>query len=96
VVLTVEDTGPGIPEDLRERIFEEGFTTRQESQAWPKTRHRGLGLSIVRQLAEAAGGTVRALPAPIQGTRLEIELPLTNVTPSLPSEPTLHRPRDLQ
>ncbi|MFZ0633353.1 MAG: HAMP domain-containing sensor histidine kinase [Acidobacteriaceae bacterium] len=86
VVLTVEDDGPGIPAEFRERVFDAGFTTRQAGRAWPETQHHGLGLNIVRTLVENAGGCVRAGAAPIHGTRLEIELPITCVTGALPSE----------
>lgn len=89
VVLSVEDDGPGIPAEMLERIFEAGFSTRKNGAPWPEARHRGLGLSIVRQLVEQAGGTVRAVVPPRPGARFEIELPLTNVTPSLPSEHAL-------
>ncbi len=86
VVLTVEDNGPGIPTEFLERVFEAGFTTRKTGRSWPESQHRGLGLSIVRQLVDAAGGTVRAMALPTHGARFEIELPLTNVTPTLPSD----------
>jgi signal transduction histidine kinase len=88
VLLTVEDSGPGIPTEFLERVFAAGFTTREGGQSWPESRHGGLGLSIVRQLVEQAGGTVRAANGPLHGARFEIELPLTNVPPTLPSEPT--------
>jgi signal transduction histidine kinase len=87
VVLAVEDDGPGIAPELLEKVFAPGFSTRREGRPWPEALHHGLGLSIVRQLVEEAGGTVRAVAAPRRGARLEIELPLTNVTPTLPSEP---------
>jgi signal transduction histidine kinase len=87
VVVTVEDDGPGIPPELLEKVFEAGFSTRRTGRIWPEAQHHGLGLSIVRQLVEEAGGTVRALSSPRRGARLEIELPLTNVTTHLPSEP---------
>ena len=86
VVLTVEDNGPGIPTEFLERVFDAGFSTRAGGRSWPESQHHGLGLSIVRQLVEAAGGTVRAANAPLNGARFEIELPLTNVTPNLLSE----------
>jgi two-component system cell cycle sensor histidine kinase/response regulator CckA len=89
VVLCVEDNGPGISADLIERVFDPGFSTRREGQPWPLAAHHGLGLSIVRQLVETAGGTVRAVAPPNRGTRFEIELPVTNVTEYLLSEPTL-------
>jgi signal transduction histidine kinase len=93
VMISVEDTGPGIPAEFREQVFDAGFTTHAGENSWPKPQHGGLGLSIVRQLVEEAGGTVRAVAPPLyrtsQGARFEIELPLTNVTPFLPSEPSL-------
>lgn len=85
VVLAVEDDGPGVPAGLVERIFEPGFSTRREGRAWPDAAHHGLGLSIVRQLVEEAGGAIRLVSPPKRGARFEIEVPLTNVTPSLPS-----------
>jgi two-component system cell cycle sensor histidine kinase/response regulator CckA len=86
VVLSVEDNGPGIRPELVERVFEPGFSTRRGLTAWPETQHQGLGLSIARQLVEEAGGTIKASSAGRRGARFEIELPLTNVTPTLLSE----------
>jgi signal transduction histidine kinase len=86
-VLTVEDDGPGIAPELLEKIFEPGFSTRRGDRSWPEALHHGLGLSIARQLVEEAGGAIRALAPPHRGARFELELPLTNVTPDLPSEP---------
>lgn len=83
VLLTVEDNGPGIPPELRQRVFDPGFTTRLGGRSWPESEHRGLGLSIVRELVESAGGTVRAASSPVRGARIDIELPLTNVTSNL-------------
>lgn len=79
ILLTVTDNGPGIPESLRAQIFALGFTTRRQA-GWPSPRRRGLGLSIVRNLVEAAGGSVTALAAPGAGARFEIRLPLVDVT----------------
>lgn len=78
VVIAVEDNGPGIPKDLREEIFNTGFTTRSPGSGWPEIPHRGLGLSIVRGLIEAAGGMVRAGSSPSGGARFEMELPITS------------------
>jgi signal transduction histidine kinase len=89
VVMAVEDDGPGIEPELLERIFEPGFSTRRDGRAWPEAEHHGLGLSIVRQLVEQAGGTLRVVTLPRRGARFEMELPLTNVTPSLLSEPAI-------
>jgi two-component system sensor histidine kinase ChvG len=58
VVVTVEDEGPGIPAENLESIFERFYTARPKGAAFGG--HSGLGLSIVRQIAEAHGGRVRA------------------------------------
>ena len=52
-VLAIEDTGPGIPPDLRERVFEPFFRILGTQQSG-----NGLGLAIVRSAAEALGGSV--------------------------------------
>lgn len=56
--LTVTDDGPGIPEAQRERIFDRYYTTRAEA------RGTGLGLALVRAVAEAHGARVRAEARP--------------------------------
>ena len=86
-VLTVEDNGPGIAPQAMGRIFDPGFSTKRKAGPWPEAAHQGLGLSIVRELVEAAGGTIRAFSPWREGARFEIELPLTNVTPCDLSEP---------
>jgi len=50
VILSVEDSGPGVPANLFERIFEPFYSTHQEGA--------GLGLAVVRNLIEATGGSV--------------------------------------
>lgn len=63
----VEDSGAGIPEAARERLFEPFFSTRGEGS--------GLGLSIVRQVAEAHGGWVDWAPREAGGSRFTLYLP---------------------
>ncbi len=78
VVLAIEDTGYGIPEDLLERIFEPGFTTRageRQEGGW-FADHRGLGLAITRSIVEAAGGRIHAENRTPRGARFVIELPV--------------------
>jgi two-component system sensor histidine kinase QseC len=70
--LAVEDTGPGIPEALRERVWERFF--RPPGMESPGS---GLGLSIVRQVLELHHGTAQTSPGKDgHGLRVEIRLPL--------------------
>jgi len=63
------DTGPGVTEDLRERIFEPFVTSRQGRGG------TGLGLAITRDIVVAHGGTIRALANEGGGTAMRIEVP---------------------
>jgi signal transduction histidine kinase len=74
LVLTLEDSGPGIAGTDLERIFAAGFTTRRENGA--AAGRRGLGLSITRSIVEAAGGRIFAANRRGGGARFEIELPV--------------------
>jgi PAS domain S-box-containing protein len=65
-VLTVRDDGPGVPEELRARVFEPLFST--------KTKGTGLGLTICRQIVEAHGGAIWVVPAD-RGAAIRIRLP---------------------
>ncbi len=68
VVLSVTDTGPGIPGDLAAKIFEPFFTTKERGKG------TGLGLSQVREFVENAGGTARVNTAPDKGTTVSLYL----------------------
>jgi two-component system sensor histidine kinase BaeS len=74
VRLAVEDTGPGIPADSLPRIFERFYQADPSRSRGTGTS--GLGLSIVRALAEAHGGRAGAENRAEGGARLWIELPL--------------------
>ncbi len=67
VVITVDDTGPGIPEELRASIFDPFFTTKQ--------RGTGLGLAVTRDIVEAHGGAIACEARAEGGTRFRITLP---------------------
>ena len=73
--LFVEDRGPGIPADEHERIFEPFY--RRGSELRRETPGIGIGLSIVKHVAEAHGGRVRVASSPGAGSRFTIELPCT-------------------
>jgi two-component system, CitB family, sensor kinase len=70
-VLRVRDTGPGIPEEHRELIFTEGWSTKQA----PAHRERGIGLCLVRRLAERQGGSATVGEAAGGGAEFTVVLP---------------------
>ncbi|HVU32497.1 MAG TPA: ATP-binding protein [Opitutaceae bacterium] len=74
VVLEIEDTGCGIPEDLRTKIFEPFFTT--------KPHGHGLGLSAVKGIIRAHGGAIRISDARPRGTLFRIWLPAVKTVPA--------------
>ena len=78
-VLTVEDTGVGMDEATRERIFEPFYTTK------PMGEGTGLGLSTVYGIVKRAGGSVTAESEPGVGTVMTLRIP-TAATPSRPSD----------
>ena len=74
-VLAVQDQGPGIPADARERIFER--YARGARHAGPAAGGLGLGLYIARRLAHANHGQLYVTDHPARhGARLELRLPL--------------------
>jgi signal transduction histidine kinase len=69
LVILVEDSGPGVTDDLRKRIWEPFFTTKQ--------RGTGLGLAIVRKRMQEAGGTARLVSSVNgAGATFELRVPL--------------------
>ncbi len=73
-VVSIRDTGPGIPEDLQERIFEPFFSTRPDGT--------GLGLAIARRTAQAHGGRISLRSSPGAGPTVEVRLPLVRPGPN--------------
>jgi signal transduction histidine kinase len=70
LVILVEDSGPGIPDSLRQRVWEPFFTTKQ--------RGTGLGLAIVRKRMQEAGGNARLVGSVNgAGARFELRVPLS-------------------
>lgn len=68
--IAFSDTGPGIPQEHQENIFQPYFTTKKEGT--------GLGLSIVNRVIEDHHGTIRVSSEKGQGTTMTLHLPLAN------------------
>ena len=76
--VTVDDDGPGIPEESLESVFQRFYTERPPTEDFGT--HSGLGLSISRQIVEAHGGSITAAnryrgDGGIAGARLTVRLP---------------------
>ena len=82
----VEDSGPGIPTDLRARVFDPTFTT--------KGAGRGLGLSVARHVVAAHGGFLEIGTSELGGTTVSVRIPARaaalmalRTAPTLPQVP---------
>jgi signal transduction histidine kinase len=64
--LAVQDSGPGVPGEIAERVFNPFFTTKETGT--------GLGLAIVHRIVEAHDGTIRLCQPPEGGARFEIRV----------------------
>lgn len=69
VLVEVADEGPGMSEELAERVFKPFFTTKPQGS--------GLGLAIVRKIVDAHDGSIDLQTAPGQGTTIRVTLPVT-------------------
>jgi signal transduction histidine kinase len=74
-VVTISDNGSGIPSEDLERVFTPGFTTKGAA-------HRGMGLSIARQIVERHNGLIEITREQQKGTTVKISLPLIDVEDS--------------
>jgi signal transduction histidine kinase len=81
VVLTVDDAGPGIAPEDRTRVFER-FVRLDQSGRTPGS---GLGLSIVRAVADAVGARVELLDSPLGGLRVRVLFPAVAVRDGSPA-----------
>ena len=69
VIITIEDTGPGIPPEVLPRIFDPFFTTKEVGQG------TGLGLAIVYGVIQEHGGSIHAGSSPLGGAMFTVQLP---------------------
>ena len=82
ITLRVEDSGPGIPPEVIDRMFNPFFTTRDTGA--------GLGLAIVHRIADAHGGSVVVESKPGSGARFDLVLPGAAILTEHESLPTEH------
>jgi two-component system OmpR family sensor kinase len=75
VYFLVEDDGPGVAEEERERIFEPGVRGTAAAGERNSARGAGLGLSLARRLARAASGDVEVETGTMSGARFKVRLP---------------------
>lgn len=75
VLFTVQDDGPGVPEHLRERIFEK-YAKVERDDGLRSRDSRGLGLRFCKVVADAHGGRIWVEDAEPMGARFLVELPL--------------------
>jgi signal transduction histidine kinase len=77
IVVTVQDTGSGIPPDIRSRVFEPFFTTKQPGQG------TGLGLAVTYNIVEKLGGTIDFASANGIGTTFSVRIPVLDKAPDV-------------
>lgn len=78
VLLRVSDNGPGVPKDIRSRIFNPMFTTKDIGQG------TGIGLAFVHRVVTAHGGRIRLEPDQGNGAVFSIYLPIVKAKPAEP------------
>ena len=80
IVIDVSDNGPGVPRELRDRIFNAFFTTKPQGS--------GLGLAIVRKVVDAHDGRID-IHTGAQGTRFQVTLPVSGANDWFVARPPL-------
>jgi PAS domain S-box-containing protein len=80
VAIVIEDNGPGVPEALRERVFDPFYTTKEVGSG------TGLGLSTAHAILRAHGGSIRCEGDAGSGARFTLMIPAVDATPE-PADP---------
>lgn len=79
ILARVSDTGPGIPKEDWELIFQKGYTVEQARGRPPKEGSQGLGLYIIKLVVEKHGGTIEVTSDLGKGTTFTITLPIQRI-----------------
>ncbi len=77
-LLTVSDTGIGIPPDAVDRVFDRFYQVEKSRQRFGGKRGNGLGLSICQSIVQSNGGTIAVASQLGKGTTFSVSLPLAN------------------
>jgi signal transduction histidine kinase len=75
IVLSIRDTGPGVPEEIKDKIFLPFFTTKDVDVG------TGLGLSVVHGIVKSHRGRIKVLSKPGQGAEFKVYLPIKREQP---------------
>ncbi len=86
LVIEISDNGPGIPDEVVERLFDPFFTTKEPGEG------TGLGLSICARLTESMGGRIEVGAGPEGGASFLIHLPMTYDVSDAPEAGTMENP----
>jgi hypothetical protein len=78
VLVHVSDDGHGIPPLALEHIFKPGFTSKRNTRGWGEVC--GLGLTLVRDLVQSAGGSIEVASRRRRGTTFELRIPWKDVS----------------
>jgi two-component system CitB family sensor kinase len=85
LMISVADSGPGVPEHLREEIFARGVTSKPDVPGG-----RGIGLALVRLVSAQHGGTVEVSDGPTGGALFVVRLPVGTVAVPVPAQRAAH------
>ena len=76
IQIEVEDNGPGIPDEVKDKILQPFFTTKKGTEG------TGLGLSITNDIIKAHGGELKVETEKVKGTSFIIKIPVVRITPA--------------
>ncbi len=68
ILMKIEDSGPGVPEDIKDKIFDPFFTTKNDST--------GIGLSLCHRIVSDHGGVLKVSESELGGASFRIEIPM--------------------